>query len=334
MTKVFIKAISYNLPENILTNEMIAQEFPEWTAKKIDKKIGIKQRHVTADGETASDLAVGAAEKLFAETGYDRNRIDYLIFVTQSPDYHLPTTACTIQTRLELSQRITAIDVNLGCNGFVAGLSLAKAVIVAGQAKNVLLLTGETYSKYMHERDKSNRTIFGDGAAATLVSTEGIAEVGEFVIGTDGTGAENLIVKTGGARQMRPASDLKFDDFGNPRSSDNLYMDGPAILNYSLDSIPQLVADVLEKNRVAMEDIDLHVYHQANTFLANLERRKLKIPEEKYYCNIEYFGNTVSSTIPIALCEAMKEGKIKEGTKVLSVAQGLGYTWGGMVLFF
>lgn len=334
MTKVYINAISYNLPENILTNEMIAEEFPEWTVEKIDKKIGIKQRHVTAEGETASDLAVGAAEKLFAENGYERNQIDYLIFVTQSPDYHLPTTACTIQTRLGLSNRLTAIDVNLGCNGFVAGLSLAKAVIVAGQAKNVLLLTGETYSKYMHERDKSNRTIFGDGAAATLVSTEGMAEIGEFVIGTDGTGAENLIVKTGGARHPQPAGDLKFDDFGNPRSSDNLYMDGPAILNYSLDSIPQLVADVLDKNGVAMEDIDLHVYHQANTFLANLERRKLRIPADRYYCNIENFGNTVSSTIPIALCEAIKEGRIQKGTKVLSVAQGLGYTWGGMVLFF
>lgn len=332
--KVYIKAIAYNLPENILTNEMIAQEFPEWTVEKIDKKIGIKQRHVTKDGETASDLAVGAAEKLFAENNYDRSQIDYVIFVSQSPDYHLPTTACTIQTRLGLSQRITVIDVNLGCNGFVAGLSLAKAVIIAGQAKNVLLLTAETYSKYMHERDKSNRTIFGDGSAATLVSTEGIAEVGEFVIGTDGTGAENLIVKTGGARHPQPANDLQFDDFGNPRSSDNLYMDGPAILNYSLDSIPQLVSDVLEKNNVTMDDIDLHVYHQANTFLANLERRKLRIPEEKYYCNIENFGNTVSSTIPIALCEAMKEGRIKQGTKVLSVAQGLGYTWGGMVLFF
>lgn len=332
--KVYIKAIEYNLPDKVLTNEMIAQEFPEWTVEKIDKKIGIKQRHVTVDGETASDLAVGAAEKLFASIGYDRSQIDYLIFVTQSPDYHLPTTACTIQTRLGLTQRLTAIDVNLGCNGFVAGLSLAKAVIVAGQAKNVLLLTGETYSKYMHERDKSNRTIFGDGAAATLVSTEGIAEVGEFVIGTDGTGANNLIVKTGGARRPQPAEDLKFDDFGNPRSSDNLYMDGPAILNYSLDSIPQLVSDVLEKNNVTMDDIDLHVYHQANTFLANLERRKLRIPEEKYYCNIENFGNTVSSTIPIALCEAMKEGRINKGTKVLSVAQGLGYTWGGMVLFF
>ena len=332
--KVYIKAIAYNLPENVLTNEMIAQEFPEWTVEKIDKKIGIKQRHVTKDGETASDLAVGAAEKLFAENNYDRSQIDYVIFVSQSPDYHLPTTACTIQTRLGLSQKITVIDVNLGCNGFVAGLSLAKAVIIAGQAKNVLLLTAETYSKYMHERDKSNRTIFGDGSAATLVSTEGMAEVGEFVIGTDGTGAENLIVKTGGARHPQPANDLLFDDFGNPRSSDNLYMDGPAILNYSLDSIPQLVSDVLEKNNVTMDDIDLHVYHQANTFLANLERRKLRIPEEKYYCNIENFGNTVSSTIPIALCEAMKEGRIKKGTKVLSVAQGLGYTWGGMVLFF
>lgn len=334
MTKVYIKAIAYNLPEKTLTNEMIAQEFPEWTVEKIDKKIGIKQRHVTVDGETASDLAVGAAEKLFAQIGYERGQIDYLIFVTQSPDYHLPTTACTIQTRLNLSQRLTAIDVNLGCNGFVAGLSLAKAVIIAGQAKNVLLLTGETYSKYMHERDKSNRTIFGDGAAATLVSTEGMAEVGEFVIGTDGTGAENLIVKSGGARHPKPVDDLKFDDFGNPRSSDNLYMDGPAILNYSLDSIPQLVEDVLGKNHVTMDDIDLHVYHQANTFLANLERRKLRIPEEKYYCNIENFGNTVSSTIPIALCEALKEGRIKQGSKVLSVAQGLGYTWGGMVLFF
>lgn len=332
--KVYIKAISYNLPDKVLSNEQIAQEFPEWTVEKIEKKIGIKQRHITKDGETASDLAVGAAEKLFAEKQIDRSTIDYLIFVSQSPDYHLPTTACTIQTRLGLSNRLTAIDVNLGCNGFVVGLSLAKAVIVAGQAKNVLLLTAETYSKYMHDRDKSNRTIFGDGSAATLVSTEGIAEVGNFVVGTDGNGAENLIVKSGCARHPWPVNDLHFDEFGNPISSDNLYMDGPAILNYSLDSIPLLVADVLERNYVTMDDINLHVYHQANIFLANLERRKLKIPQDKYYYNIENVGNTVSSTIPIALRMAMDDGKLHSGMKVLSVAQGLGYTWGGMVLFF
>ena len=334
MDKAYIKAIAYNLPEGILTNAEIARDFPEWTEEKIEKKIGIKQRHIVRDGETASDIAIGAAEKLFAETGFDREQIDYLIFVSQSPDYHLPTTACIIQTKLGLSHNLTVLDINLGCNGFVAGLSVAKAVVVAGQAKNVLLLTGETYSKYMHERDKSNRTIFGDGAAATLVSTEGIAEIGEFVIGTDGEGAENLIVKTGGARQPEPANDLKFDEFGNPRSSDNLYMDGPAILNYSLDSIPQLVADVLAKNGLTMEDIDLHVYHQANIFLANLERRKLRIDKEKYFCNIENVGNTVSSTIPIGLRMAMDDGVLHSGMKVLSVAQGLGYTWGGMVLKF
>ena len=186
----------------------------------------------------------------------------------------------------------------------------------------------------MHERDKSNRTIFGDGSAATLVSTEGMAEIGNFVIGTDGNGAENLIVKSGCARNMKPLNDLTYDDFGNPRSSDHLYMDGPAILNYSLESIPQLFADVLEANGLTKEDIDLHVYHQANIFLANLERRKLKIEPEKYYVNIEHMGNTVSSTIPIGLRMAMEEGKIQKGTKVLSLAQGLGYTWGGMVLFF
>lgn len=334
MTEAYIKALSYNLPEKVLTNADIAKDFPEWTEEKIAAKIGILERHITVEGETASDLACGAAEKLFAANNIDRQTIDYLIFVTQSPDYHLPTSACVIQARLGLSNRITAIDVNLGCSGFVTGLSLAKAVVVSGQAQNVLLLTAETYSKYMHKRDKGNRTIFGDGAAATLVSIEGFARIGNFVIGTDGNGAENLIVKSGCARNPRPLNDLKFDDFGNPCSSDHLYMDGPAILNYSLESIPQLFADVLEKNGETNDDIDLHVYHQANIFLANLERRKLKIVPEKYYVNIAKVGNTVSSTIPIALCMALEDGTLKQGMKVLSMAQGLGYTWGGMVLYF
>ena len=334
MNKAYIKAISYYLPEQVLGNEEVAKAFPEWTVEKIEQKIGIKQRHITKDGETASDLAVKAAEALIDDNKIDKESIDYLIFVSQSPDYHLPTTACLIQTRLGLSHRLAVLDINLGCNGFVAGLSVAKAIIVSEQAKNVLLLTAETYSKYMHGRDKSNRTIFGDGAAATLVSTEGMAEIGNFVIGTDGTGAENLIVKTGGARHPQPLNDLYFDDFGNPRSSDNLYMDGPAILNYSLESIPTLFNDVLAKNGLEKDDIDLHVYHQANIFLADLERRKLKIPKEKYYVNIADTGNTVSSTIPIALRKALDDGTLKPGMKVLSVAQGLGYTWGGMVLYF
>ncbi len=330
----YIKALSYYLPSAILDNETIANEFPEWSVEKIDKKIGISKRHIAADGETASDLAIGAAEKLFVDYSVNRAEIDYLIFVTQSPDYHLPTTACTIQKRLGLSFNIVAIDVALGCSGFVTGLSLAKAVILAGQAKNVLLLTAETYSKYMHPKDKSNRTIFGDGAAATLISTDGFAKIGNFIIGTDGNGAENLIVKSGCARYPKPLNDLSFDEYGNPHSSDYLYMDGPAILNYSIESIPRLVSNVLSANGLCLDDIDLHVYHQANLFLAKLERKKLKIAPEKYYVNITNVGNTVSSTIPIALCLALEDGSLRKGMKVLSVAQGLGYTWGGMVLYF
>lgn len=332
--KAFIKDITYYLPTKIVTNSELALEFPEWTEEKITKKLGIIQRHVANRNETAADLAVAAAEKMFASNSINKQDIDYLIFCTQSADYILPSTACCIQSRLDLGNHIGAIDVNLGCSGWIYGLSLAKGLIVGGMANNVLLLTAETYSKYLHPKDKGNRTIFGDGAAATLVSTDGLAEVGQFSFGTDGNGAENLIVRTGGARQRETLNDLSFDDFGNPKSSDYLYMNGTEILNYTLDRIPSLIEDVLKKNGVAMEDIGLHVYHQANKYIANLQRVKMKIPTEKYYCCFANVGNTVSSTIPIAIYEALQDSSIQKGMKVLSVAQGLGYSWGGVMLQF
>lgn len=332
--KAYIEALAYDLPEKVLTNTELAQEFPEWTEEKIMKKLGIAERHVVTEQETASDLAVNAAEKLFFQNDIQRESIDFLIFCTQSPDYFLPTTACLIQQRLGLANHIGAIDVNLGCSGWILGLSLAKGLVLSGMAKRVLLLTAETYSKYLHPRDKGNRTIFGDGAAATLVGLNGFAEIGSFSFGTDGNGAENLIVKTGAARQKSPLDDLQFDNFGNPKSSDYLYMKGTEILNYTLDRIPGLIGDVLQKNGCVIDDIDLHVYHQANKYIANLQRVKMKIAPEKYYCCFERMGNTVSSTIPIALKEALNEGAIKPGYKVLSVAQGLGYSWGGVMLQF
>jgi 3-oxoacyl-[acyl-carrier-protein] synthase III len=198
----------------------------------------------------------------------------------------------------------------------------------------VLVITAETYSKYIHPKDKSNRTIFADGAAATLVSTEGIAEIRKFTVGTDGKGAENLIVKSGATRHREAYNDLVINEFGNPMSSDYIYMNGPEILNYTLARIPEMIAEVLQKNNLTIDDIDLHVYHQANAYIAKLQRRKMKIAEEKYYCCYEHCGNTVSSTIPIALKEALIDGSIHKGMKVLSVAQGLGYSWGGFLLKF
>lgn len=332
----YIKAISYALPKKVVTNEDIVKEFPEWTVEKIKEKIGISERHVidNENGETALDIGCKAAENLFSENNLLKDDVDFLIFCTESADYHLPPSACIMQMKLGLSQKIGAIDINLGCSGWIYSLMLAKSMVVSGTFKNILIVTAESYSLYIHPRDKGNRTVFGDGAAATLVSTDGIAEIGEFVVGTDGRGADNLIVKSGKARSMKPIEDIKFDEFGNPKSSDFIYMNGPEILVYTLRVYPKLLKQILDKNSLRMDDIDLHVYHQPNHYMMELEKKKLKIPDDKFFEYVENVGNTVSSTIPIALYEALKEGILKKGYKVLSMAQGLGYSWGSVVLYF
>jgi 3-oxoacyl-[acyl-carrier-protein] synthase III len=332
--EAYIKAISYYLPETIITNEDLVEQFPEWSVSKIISKIGIIERHIAGAEETAADMAVKAANKLLSEYNIDRNTIDYIILVTQSPDYYLPTTACIIQDMLGLPTSIGAIDVNLGCSGFVYGLSLAKGLIVGEMAENVLLLTSETYSKHIHPKDKGNRTIFGDAAAATCISRDGIAEIKKFCFGTDGRGANNLIVKTGGNRFPGKLNDIVFDESGNPKSSDFLFMDGAEILNYTLDYFPPLVVDTLLKNNMDQKDIDLFVFHQANKYIMELLRKKMKIEDEKFYRFYENVGNTVSSTIPIALREAINDGSLSGKSKVLLAAPGLGYSWGGVILEF
>lgn len=327
---VYIQAISYYLPEKELTNEALVAEFPEWTVEKVAAKVGVSVRHIAGENETAADMGVKASEKLFAEHHIDRSIVDFLLFCTQSPDYYLPTSACLIQEKLGLSTHIGALDFNLGCSGYVYGLSLAKGLIVGGIAKNVLLVTSETYSKYIHPSDKGNRTIFGDAAAATLVSTEGFAEIGNFSLGTDGRGAENLIVKKGAMRQADALNDLKFDENGNPQSSDFLFMNGGEIFNFTTEAVPVLVEDVLNKNELKQDEINLFVFHQANKYMMNYLRKLIDIDAEHFYIHLEKVGNTVSSTIPIALYEAGKESRLNGN--ILLAGFGVGYSWGGVVL--
>lgn len=332
--KVFIKAIDYYVPQTVVTNEDIVRDFPEWSVEKIASKVGVSKRYVAAEDETAADMAVCAAEKLFAKSGFSRNEIDFILFCTQSSDYKLPTSACIIQERLGLPTSIGALDFNLGCSGFVYGLSLAKGLVCGGIAKNVLLLTAETYNKYIHKRDKGNRTIFGDAASATIISTEGIAEIGEFSLGTDGTGANNLMVKTTGARYPELCGEVSFDENGNPLSDDNLYMNGSEIFTFTLDNVPPLVKDTLDKNNLTKEDVNLFVFHQANKYMLNFLRKKLKIDEDRFYYCLSEFGNTVSNTIPIALTCAIEEGKLTNNQNVLIAGFGVGYSWGGTMLLF
>lgn len=328
--KAYINAVSYYLPEKVLTNEELVSEFPEWSVEKIANKVGISQRHISASSETAGDMAVKAAEKLFREHDIDRKQIDFVVLCTQSPDYFLPSTACVLQHRLGLSTSCGAFDIDLGCSGYEYGLAIAKGFIVAGIARNVLLLTSETYTKYLHPQDKGNRTIFGDGATATLVSTSGVAEICEFSLGTDGAGADSLIVKSGASRNPDVLNDLTFDETGNPYSGDYLYMDGKAIFDFTSDAVPAMVDDVLKKNNLSLENVDLVIFHQANKYMINYLRKLLDIDKERFLVCLEDVGNTVSSTIPIALCEAQKEGRLHGN--VLIAGFGVGFSWGATIL--
>lgn len=327
--KANIKAISYYLPEKILTNELINKDFPEWDIQKISNKTGINARHISADDEFSSDMAQKAAEKLFQEHQIDRSTIDFLLLCTQSPDYFLPTTACILQDKLGLETTTGALDFNLGCSGFVYGLSLAKGLIVGGMAKNVLLITSETYSKFIHPSDKSNKTIFGDAAAATLISVEdGFCNIGEFVFGTDGKGAENLIVKQGGMRYPVSENSLDTsDEFGNIHNDKNLFMNGTEIFNFTGESVPKLTKAILEKVNLSIENVDLFIFHQANKYMLNHLRKKIGIPEEHFFIAMAHCGNTVSSTIPIALYEAQKQHKLENKTNLILAGFGVGYSW-------
>ncbi len=331
-----IKAIYSYLPSLELTNEQLAQEFGDWSPAKILEKTGIAVRHIAGPDECASDLGVAAARKLFEEGACAPQDIDFLLFCTQSPDYFLPNTASTMQSRLGLRADCGAVDFNQGCTGFIYGLALAKSLVETGVVSNVLLVTAETYSKFINWRDRSVRTIFGDGAAATLVTSVDAERefIGPFVFGTDGRGANHLIVSAGGLRCPPTAETAieKQDNGGNWRSDQNLFMNGPEIFNFTIKVVPPTVDQLLKKTGLRLEEVDHFVFHQANKFMLDHLRSKLKIPSDKFCSYLEACGNTVSSTIPIALESARNDSRIRPGHKVMLVGFGVGLSWAGTMI--
>jgi 3-oxoacyl-[acyl-carrier-protein] synthase-3 len=297
----------------------------------VKAKTGIGSRHIAAAGEYASDLAVEAARKLLAQQVCRPEDIDFLLLCTQSPDYLLPTTACLVQDRLSLPTTMGALDINLGCSGYVYGLSVARGLIEARQARNVLLITCETYSKHMDPGDFSVRVLFGDGAAATLVQAhetappQGEQWIGPFVYGTDGRGMSNFILRRGGTR--RPAVPPAPGGGAVARDPDALYMNGPEIFSFALAAVPGSVRALLQSAQLSLENVDLFAFHQANVFMLEHLRKKLKIPSEKFLYAVEDCGNTTSSSIPIVLHRASQQGRLRSGNLVMLVGFGVGYSW-------
>ena len=323
--KAYITNMAYYLPEIIEFNEDI----------RLRKKTGIQQRHICKKDVTAADMAVLAAEKLF-NAGVAREKIDFLLFCTQSPDYPLPSTACILQKKLGLANNCGALDFNLGCSGFVYGLGMAKGLIESGQAKQVLLLTSETYSKYINPKDNAVRNLFGDAATATLLSGLDTELLGVFgnVFGTDGGKAKELIVPVGGMRYRysETAVSTTEDKFGNIRTNQNLYMNGGAITDFTLDIVPKVMESILLQTHLKKEDIDYYVFHQANKFILKSLQQVCGLLNESFWIDVTEYGNTVSNTIPIALVDLMQSCNSKKLKKVLLIGFGVGLSWGGCVV--
>ncbi|MCM2371925.1 ketoacyl-ACP synthase III [Aporhodopirellula aestuarii] len=320
-----IGPIAVHLPPRVEDNKSLQQQFPNWDLPLIEEKTGIHQRHIAAPDVTAADLAYNAATELFEREAIDPASIDFVLLCTQTPDYPLPTTACLLQDRLGLPTHCGAIDFNLGCSGYVYGLAMAEGLFQSGLAKRVLLLTAETYSKYIDDNDRSLRTIFGDAAAATLLTAGDRPSLWGFQFGSDGSGADMLIVGDGGARPTAEAIRPRH----RKRWKSRLYMDGPSLIGFTVEAIPRLVDEILEANSLTDSDVHRYLMHQATWKMLEQLRLRMNVSEERLPIDLADIGNTVSCTLPILIDRIRRRGELSNKDTNMLVGFGVGLSWAG-----
>jgi 3-oxoacyl-[acyl-carrier-protein] synthase-3 len=330
--KAYIKAISYYLPNKVLSNQDLARIYPDLNSNEIKENTKVELRHISNDDEIGSDLGFMAAKLLFENYSIDKNEIDFLLFCSEGLDYSAPSTACILQNKLDLSKHIGSLDIPYGCSGFIYGLSVAKGLIESQQAKNILLITADTPSKVIHPEDFELRLIFGDAGAATLISSRTSNGIGKFKFGTDGSGYDKLIVRKSGIRERMTVDWLeKYKDIGGMPLG-RMEMKSSDIFLFAMKVVPRMVSELLQKEELEIANIDFFVFHQANYKMLEVLRKKLKIPKEKFIIDIEDVGNTVSASIPIAFSRALNSGKIQTGDHVMLCGFGIGLSWCGTIV--
>lgn len=330
----YIEKVAYFLPEKCETNDELGSENPKWDMKLVEEIAGVNQRYITDDDTTSLDLAEKACEKLFEKDETLKNEIDAILFCTESPDYILPPNATILHGRLRLKTEVLALDFNLACSGFIYGLILAEGLIASGAARKVLLVTAETYSKYINPRDRSSRILFSDGAAVTVISASVNNGIIDTIGETFGKGYDNLIIPAGGCRTPIGAATKKetVDKSGNTRTLEDIHMRGMGILTFVSSKVPRQIKGFLTKNDLTVDDIDVFIFHQASKLILNTLQRMLRIPPEKEYRNLHNIGNTVSASIPIALAQALEEDFIKPGDLILLSGFGVGLSYASALI--
>ncbi|MDD2346022.1 MAG: ketoacyl-ACP synthase III [Bacteroidales bacterium] len=332
-----IKNIYYYLPKRLVTNKDLIAENPMWDLSSVAKNTGVEQRYFAEEGETALDLSVGACKKFFKESGVEPLQIDCILYCSQTHDYVMPGNSALLHRHFDFRMDVMAFDITLACSGYVYALTIAKSLIASSVVRNVIIVTADTYSKLIHKRDRSTRSLFGDAASVTyLVACNDEQGIIAQSLATEGKFYKKFYVPAGGFRNPKSESTSQdyIDNAGNMRSDENILMDGVGIWNFIRSKVPEHLFNFLDSRQLKIKDIDLFVFHQASALTLDSLQKALKIPDERMFRNIHKYGNTVSSSIPLALSEAIHEGYIMKGNLILVSGFGVGLSYGSALIQF
>jgi len=332
--RAYIQDLEYSLPDLVLTNDALKLKNPHWNIQHIEQRAGVFSRHIAGPNETALDFAYRASLKLLDRNPDLRAKIDAVIFCTQSGDHILPSNACLLHKLLELPDEVIAYDFNLACSGFIYGLSIVQGLISSKQARNILLVTGDTYSKYIHAQDRAAGALFGDGTAVTwFVGSEDDGLV-DLICATSGKDSDKFIIPAGGCRKQRsPETAIPIRDLGgNVRTLEHIHMDGMGVLSFVKEKIPRQVETLLNRNGLSLATVDRIIFHQASKVALDWLDGFFQIEAGKSFRNLSHIGNTVSASIPIALKDAIDQGQVRPGHKVLLVGFGVGLSYASAII--
>lgn len=328
---IAIKGVSACVPKNLIENK----DNKMFSSEELDrfyKTVGIERRHCVNEGMTTADLCFVAAEKLIADLKWNKEEIDALILVTQTPDYRNPASSCILQDRLGLKSGCMAFDISMGCSGYVYGLSVISKLMAGGQLKKTLLLVGDTPTLISSPEDKSRALLFGDAGTATALMYDESAEDMLIQLATDGSGFKAIYTPDSGFRNRINQDSFKMVDYGGGivRAKIHSWLDGLDVFSFGIKRAPQSMNQLIEHFNLDKEDIDYFLFHQANMMMNEMIRKKLKLPKEKVPYHLKNYGNTSCATIPLLMVTNLKEEIINQQLSVIMCAFGVGLSWGNV----
>ena len=334
---VGITAVAACVPRHIIDNyEYDLDIWPREEVRQVVDKVGVFERRFAGEGMCASDLCFAAAEKLFEDNAIDRDEIDLLVFLSQTPDYRMPATSILLQHRLRLPMSTMAFDISLGCSGFISALSIVYAMMQNHGFRKALLLDGETRSKVYSRKDRREAFIFGDAGIAALIERDVKFGTSHFSINSDGSRGNLIMIPGGGYRNMSSVETLRekvVDEYGNIRNDEQGYMNGADVFNFVIVEVPKDIRRLMSASNEDIQKMDYYVFHQANAFINNHIAKKLKLDPERIPWTIHKYGNTSSVSIPLTIASELKDSLV--GTKkVMMSAFGVGMAWATAIVPF